>query len=47
VHTGFWWGYLKGKGPFGRRRLRLEDRIKTDFNNKSIGSGLHLSGLIQ
>jgi len=45
VHTGFWWGYLKGKRPFGRPRRRWKDKIRTDFNKKSIGSGLDLSGL--
>jgi len=45
MHTGFWWGYLKGKRTFGRRKLRWENNIKTAFNKKSMGRGLDLSRL--
>jgi len=30
VHTGFWWGNLKG--PLGRPRCRWEDNIKMDLH---------------
>jgi len=42
---GFGGDTSKGKRPFGRRRLRWEDNIKTDVNNKTIGRGLDLSGI--
>jgi len=31
VHTGFWWGDLKGKKQLGRPRRKLEDN-KIDLN---------------
>jgi hypothetical protein len=30
VHTGLWWGNLRGKRPFRRPRCRREDNIKMD-----------------
>ena len=32
IHTGFWWGNLKGKKPLGRSRSGCEDNIKMDHN---------------
>ena len=37
VYTGFWWGYLTGKRPFGRPRRRWEDNIKTDLQEVGCG----------
>ena len=31
MYTGFWWGNLKGKRPFGRPGYRWEDNIKMDL----------------
>ena len=28
MRTGVWWGNLRGKRPFGRRKRRWEDNIK-------------------
>ena len=38
-------GIPEGKKDIWKTRLRWEDNIKTDFNNKSVGCGLDLSGL--
>jgi hypothetical protein len=32
IHTGFWWGHLKGKSPLARPRHRWENNIKMDVN---------------
>jgi len=32
IHTGFWWGHLKGKSPVARPRHRWENNIKMDVN---------------
>ena len=31
VHTGFWWGQLRGKRSLGRPRHRWEDNFKMDL----------------
>jgi len=41
VHTGFWWGDLKGKKSLGRPRCKLEDakwNLKTSTIRARIGS---------
>jgi len=37
AYTGFWWGNVGGKRPFGRPRRRWEDNIKMDL--KEVGCG--------
>jgi hypothetical protein len=37
VHAGFWWGYLRERGPFGRHRHR-RDNIKMDLQEVGWGS---------
>ena len=37
MYTEFWWGYLKGKRPFGRPRRRWENNIKMDFQEVGCG----------
>ena len=45
VYTGFWWGNLKGKRPFGIPRSRWEDNIKMDLQKVGFGVyGLDRSG---
>jgi len=45
MHTGFWWGYLRGKRLLGRCRRRWqEDNIKMDLQEMGwiwlrIGTG--------
>jgi len=31
VYTGFWWGNLRGKRPFGTQRHRWENNMKVDL----------------
>ena len=38
VHTGFWWGNLRGKIQIGRLRRWWEDNIKT--NLQQVGRGI-------
>jgi len=38
-------GIPEGKKDIWKTRRRWKDNIKTDFNNKSVGCGLDLSGL--
>jgi len=37
LHTGFWWGNLRGREKFGRPRLRWEDNIKMDLQEVECG----------
>jgi hypothetical protein len=37
VHTGFWWGDLRGKKPLGRPMQRWEGHIKMDFEDVGCG----------
>jgi len=31
MHTGFWWGNLKGKRPLGKPRRRKNDNFTMDL----------------
>jgi len=37
AYTGFWLGYLRGRRPLGRPRLRWEDNIKMDLQEVGCG----------
>jgi len=37
VYTGFWWGNLRGKRPFGTLRHKWENNIKVDL--REVGCG--------
>ena len=37
LHTGFWWGNMRGKRPLGRPRNRWEDDIKMDLQELGCG----------
>jgi hypothetical protein len=36
VHTGFWWGDLRGRRPLGRPRRRWENNIKMDLQEVEL-----------
>ena len=38
VHTGYWWGNLRGKKSLGRPRRRCEDNIKVDLQEVGWGT---------
>jgi len=38
VHSGFWWGNLRGKRPLGRPRHRREDNIKKGSSRRGKGA---------
>jgi hypothetical protein len=44
VHTGFWWGNLRGKRQVERSVRRWEDVTKIYFQEVDWGHGLRLSG---
>jgi len=37
MYTGFWWGDLRERDPFGRPRRRWEDNIKMDLQEVGCG----------
>jgi hypothetical protein len=38
VHTGFWWGNLRVKRPFGKPRRRRKDNIKMKLQEVECGA---------